>query len=41
MYGMFADFKSNQREVLKNALAVYRKIIENTDEIDDSLKMTL
>lgn len=38
MYGMFADLNSNQREVLKNALAIYRKIVENTDEIDDGLK---
>lgn len=38
MYGMFADFNSSQRDVLKNALAIYRKIIESDNKIDESLK---
>lgn len=38
MYGMFADLNSSQRDVLKNALAIYRKIIESDNKIDESLK---
>lgn len=34
MHGMFADFNSSQRDVLKNALAIYRKIIESDNKND-------